>query len=124
MALYRVNLHREVRLKFRDIEADSADSAAMIARSLPIESAEEVGDCEGENFVAKVDIEGKERHQNSQMIAFEPELLRNAAQELLEACLMVVQRWERGDLAAAARACSAAIAQAGCALEGDLGDRL
>lgn len=35
-----------------------------------------------------------------------------AAPELLEACRMVVTRWERGDLAAAARACAAAVAKA------------
>jgi hypothetical protein len=35
-----------------------------------------------------------------------------AAPELLAACRMVVERWERGDLAEAARACSAAITKA------------
>jgi len=34
------------------------------------------------------------------------------ALQLLAACRMVVERWDRGDLAAAARACSAAIAEA------------
>jgi hypothetical protein len=35
-----------------------------------------------------------------------------AAPELLEACRMVVDNWERGDLAAAARACDAAVEMA------------
>jgi hypothetical protein len=38
-----------------------------------------------------------------------------AAPRLLAACRMVVERWERGDLAEAARACSAAIKAAGVA---------
>ena len=38
-----------------------------------------------------------------------------AAPKLLAACRMVVERWERGDLAEAARVCGAAIAQAGAA---------
>jgi hypothetical protein len=35
-----------------------------------------------------------------------------AAPKLLAACRMIVDRWERGDLAEAARACSAAIVEA------------
>ena len=35
-----------------------------------------------------------------------------AAPSLLAACRLVIERWERGDLAEAARACSAAIAEA------------
>jgi len=35
-----------------------------------------------------------------------------AAPKLLAACRMIVDRWERGDLAEAARACSDAIAEA------------
>lgn len=38
--------------------------------------------------------------------------LMTAAPKLLEACRMVVERWERGDLAEAARACRAAMAEA------------
>jgi hypothetical protein len=37
--------------------------------------------------------------------------LREAAPELLRACRMVVDRWERGDLAEAARACQRTIDQ-------------
>jgi hypothetical protein len=39
-------------------------------------------------------------------------VLMTAAPALLAACRMVVDRWERGDLAEAARACGDAIAQA------------
>jgi hypothetical protein len=38
--------------------------------------------------------------------------LASAAPELLEACRLVVARWEQGDLAEAARSCQAAIAEA------------
>jgi hypothetical protein len=45
--------------------------------------------------------------------------LMTAAPALLAACRMVVDRWERGDLAEAARACSAAIAEATAGQDGD-----
>jgi hypothetical protein len=38
--------------------------------------------------------------------------LMKAAPELLEACRAVLERWESGDLAGAARMCQAAIAKA------------
>ena len=38
--------------------------------------------------------------------------LMTAAPKLLAACCMVVERWERGDLAEAARTCGSAIADA------------
>jgi hypothetical protein len=41
-----------------------------------------------------------------------------AAPALLAACRMVVDRWERGDLAEAARACSAAVAEATASKDG------
>jgi hypothetical protein len=41
----------------------------------------------------------------------EPARRRAAAATLLAACQLVVDRWEHGDLAEAARACSAAIAE-------------
>ena len=41
-----------------------------------------------------------------------------AAPKLLAACRMVVDRWERGDLAEAARACGAAVAEAISGQEG------
>lgn len=47
---------------------------------------------------------GTERRANARLIA--------AAPELLEACRAVVERWEHGDLAEAARMCDAAIASA------------
>src|ERR1700729_310440 len=109
MTHYHVQLNRELLLKFRGIEADSAETAASIARGLPTESANEIADCAGENFAAVVAAAGDEQHHRSRTIEFEPERLRKAAPALLEACRMVVKRWERGDLAAAARACSDAV---------------
>jgi hypothetical protein len=46
----------------------------------------------------------------------------DASPQLLAACRLVVERWERGDLAEAARACSAAIAEAEKAAAITLGD--
>ena len=44
--------------------------------------------------------------------------LMTANPKLLAACRMVVDRWERGDLAEAARACSDAIAEATAGQDG------
>jgi hypothetical protein len=59
--------------------------------------------------IAHSDDEGRvvsyeEQHANRQLIA--------AAPDLLAACQMVINRWEQGDLAEAARACADAIAKA------------
>ena len=69
-------------------------------------------DCDGETFYALVDVQGDEQHEQSRFIDYEPERLRLAAPKLLEACRMVIDRWENGDLAEAARACAAAVAEA------------
>jgi hypothetical protein len=112
MTIYNVHIYREMRLLFGNIEAESLEAAASIARLRPTDEADSIDDCDGETFYACVDVQGDEEYEQSRWIDFESERLRMAAPALLTACRMVVDRWERGDLAEAARACSAAIAAA------------
>ena len=110
MTLYNVHLYREMRLLFERIEAETPEAAAAIARDRLTEDADDIEDCDGDTFAALVDVVGDDQYEHSKIIDFGDERLRKAAPELLAACRMVVDRWERGDLAEAARACSAAIA--------------
>jgi hypothetical protein len=112
MTRYHVHLFREMRLDYHDIEAASHEEAAAKARELPSGQADDLDDCDGETFAALVDLAGDEQYQQSRLIDFEAERLRKAAPALLEACRMVFERWERGDLAEAARACRAAVLRA------------
>jgi hypothetical protein len=112
MTIYNVHIYREMKLKFDGIEADAPEAAASIARDKPTDEADSIDDCDGETLAALVDLVGDDEYGQSRFIDFESERLRKAAPALLAACRMVVDRWERGDLAEAARACSAAIAQA------------
>lgn len=112
MTTYNVHIYREMRLVYGGIEADSHERAAAIARDKPTDQADSIDDCEGENLAALVDVAGDEEYEHSRIIDFEPERERRAARGLLDACRMVIDRWERGDLAEAARACGAAIAEA------------
>jgi hypothetical protein len=109
MTIFNVHIYREMRIVFEDIEADSHEAAAAIARDRPTSDAIDDIDCEGESLSALVDVAGDEEYTQSRYIDFEGERQRKAAPKLLAACRMVVERWERGDLAEAARACSAAI---------------
>ena len=112
MTLYTVHLYREMRLLFERIEADTTEAAAAIARDRLTEEADDISDCDGENLAALVDVVGDDQYEQSVTIDFDAERLRKAAPQLLAACQMVVDRWEHGDLAEAARVCAAAIAEA------------
>jgi hypothetical protein len=112
MTTYNVHLYREMRLVFGGIEADSHEAAAEVARAKPTDDADEIADCDGDNIAALVDVQGDEEYGESRLIDFEPARERQAAHKLLNACRMVVDRWERGDLAEAARVCAAAVAEA------------
>jgi hypothetical protein len=118
MTIYNVHIYREMRLLFQDIAADSPEQAAESCSEFPEDAAcGSAVDCDGETFAALVDVQGDYDHSQSVMIDLEPERMRRAAPALLAACRLVVDRWERGDLAEAARACSDAIAAAEGILE-------
>jgi uncharacterized protein YbjT (DUF2867 family) len=108
---YNVHIYREMRLVFGGIKANTPEAAAKIARDKLTSDADEIDDCEGMTLSALVDLVGDRDYEQSGFIDFDEERLRKAAPALLTACRMVVDRWERGDLAEAARACSAAVAQ-------------
>ena len=112
MPKYNVHLYREMRLFFPGVEAATPEEAARIAAGKQADAAASIDDeCDGENLAALIDVVGDDQYQLSVTIDFEPERLRKAAPHLLAACQMVVDRWEAGDLAEAARACAAAVAQ-------------
>jgi hypothetical protein len=112
MTTYNVHIYREMRLVFKGIEADSHEAAAASVRDKQTDDYDGIADCDGDTFYACVDVQGDEDYQQSRWIDFEEERLRKAAPALLAACRLVAQRWERGDLAEAARACSAAVVEA------------
>jgi hypothetical protein len=116
MTKFIVHIYREMKLSYADIEADTPQDAAAIARDKPTADADNVEDCEGQNLAALVDVAGDEDFSQSVTVDFEPERHRKAASALLAACRLVVARWEHGDLAEAARACGEAIAVAEDAL--------
>ena len=112
MTIYNMHIYREMRLVFGGIEADSHEAAAAIARDKPTDQADSIDDCDGETLAALVDVAGDEEYQHIPDHRLRARAGTQGRLELLDACRMVVARWERGDLAEAARACSAAIAEA------------
>jgi hypothetical protein len=113
MTIFNVHTYREMKLRFDGIQAETPEAAAAITRDKFTGDADDIDDCDGETFAALVDVQGDEDYRQSRVIDFEDERLRKAAPKMLAACQMAVDRWERGDLAEAARVCSAAIAEAG-----------
>jgi hypothetical protein len=109
MTIYNVHVYREMRLVFESIEADTPQAAAAIARDKQTSDADEIDDCEGDTFSALVDVQADEDYEQSEVIDFGP---RKVVPGMLAACRMVVDRWEHGDVAEAARACASALAEA------------
>jgi hypothetical protein len=91
MSLYNVHIFREMRLYFPGIEAENPQAAAAIASKRESGEAEDIEDCDGEDFGALVDIVGDEDFANSQLIDFEPKRLTDVAQRLLAALRTVVE---------------------------------
>jgi hypothetical protein len=92
-----------------DVDAESPEQALEIARGqVDDEPAEECNDSYPWDSFRIDDEEGVEQLAWSDA----PALLLDAAGTLLDACRMVIERWERGDLAEAARACQSAIDRA------------
>jgi hypothetical protein len=85
MILYNVYLYREICLTFHRIEADTPEAAAAIASDRTIREADDIDDCDGEDFVALVDVIGDDGFNQSKTIEFAAERLRKAAPALLDA---------------------------------------
>ncbi len=92
-----------------EVDAESPHEALAKARQAvadaPVEECDE-GYYWDEWRVDTPEEDGVLRHLDA------PARLRDAAASLLAACRMVVDRWEQGDLAEAARACRDAVAAA------------
>ena len=84
MKKFNVQIYREMRLVFQDIEAKTPEQAAATCRDFPADEAcGPAGDCDGETFTALVDEQGDLDYSESVMIDFEAERMRKAASELL-----------------------------------------
>jgi len=84
MTTYTVHLHRDIRLTFEGIEANSLEAALRIARDGDIRAAAAVEDS-GEDLSARVETEGGEGPGPSVTIPFEPERQRQVASRLRSA---------------------------------------
>ena len=85
MTIYNVHLTREMRVTFGGIEAESPESAAYIVSRMPTGDADDIADCEGEDFAALVDVAEDEDFGQSETIDFPAERQRKAAGALLAA---------------------------------------
>ena len=85
MTLYHVHIYREMRLYFPGIKAGTPEEAAKIAADRLTQEAELIDDCDGESTAALVDVASDDDYEHSRVIDFEPERLRKAASELLNA---------------------------------------
>jgi hypothetical protein len=83
--IYIVHIYREIKLRFDGVEADTPEAAAAIARDGLTEDADDIDDCDGEDFAALVDVAGDEEFEQSRTIDFEPERQRKASPKLLAA---------------------------------------
>ena len=85
MNLYNVHLYRTVRLLFEGIEADTPKAAAAIARIGLTSNADEIDDGYADDVFAQIDVAGDNPPKHSVTIDFEPERLRKAAPDMLQA---------------------------------------
>ena len=85
MPSYDVHLYREMRLLFEGIEAGSHEEAAALARAGTPQMPTRSTIATAKTFAALVDVVGDEQYEQSRLIDFEAERLRQAAPKLLEA---------------------------------------
>jgi hypothetical protein len=100
MTHYIVHLYREMRLSFADIEADTPEAAAALAREKPTGEADDIEDCNGEESSALVDLAGDEDYRHSVTIDFEGERIRKAAPALLAVlnrCTLLLADYDEQD---------------------------
>lgn len=97
MTLYHVHLYREMRITFEDIEAETPQSAAAIARHMPAGEAVAVEECGGENLAALVGEAGDDAFERAMPIDFSAERLSMATPDLLALSRRVVQAKAAGE---------------------------
>ena len=84
MTIYNVYIHRDIRLTFEGVEAQTPEFALRIARDGLTSDADDI-DESGEDLSASVEVDGDEDHGRSVTIDFEAERLRKTAPALLDA---------------------------------------
>jgi hypothetical protein len=100
-------------IAYYEVEAENARAAAENWSDGDFyDRDDEALDTEGPTIVRERQPDGTWRRVPSSEWEDEPPSVAAVAPQLLAACRMVVERWEHGDLVEAARACSAAIAEA------------
>jgi hypothetical protein len=90
MPHYNVHIHREVRLTYESIEADTAHAATAIALDRSVGAADDIDDCDGEAFAALVDVAGDDQYEKTVTIDFEAERMRKAAPRLIDVMLKLL----------------------------------
>jgi hypothetical protein len=88
MTQYIVHIYREMRLTFADIEANTPEAAAALARDKTTDQSDNIEDCNGDDLSALVDVAGDEDYSQSVTVDFEGERHRKAAAKLLVALQM------------------------------------
>jgi hypothetical protein len=83
MPLYNVYLYREVRLCFYDIEADTAEAAAVLVRDKYTDDADDIEGCTGQEFSAEIVAAGDPADNHTVTLRFEPDELPNIPWHLL-----------------------------------------
>jgi hypothetical protein len=94
---------------YAECEVEAETPEAALAKAREAIHGEPAEDCGGEYCWDEWRVETDDEEVLSHLD--EPARLGLAAPALLAACQMVVDRWEKGDLAEAVRACAAAIAE-------------
>jgi hypothetical protein len=94
-----------------EVEAETPEQAIALTRRQPEKLLDAAEECNGEYPWDEFAALAEDGRELLRVLATEARV-REAAPVLLAACRMVVDRWERGDLAEAARACAAAVEKA------------
>src|SRR5271157_4188436 len=89
MTIYNVYIHRDIRLTFEGVEAQTPEFALRIARDGLTSDADDI-DESGEDLSASVEVDGDEDHGRSLTIDFEAERQRKTAPKLLAALIDLV----------------------------------
>jgi hypothetical protein len=114
MKTYDVYFRSDLQWGMREFVADSPAQALELARRFAAENPESLDLDFYEACDSEInEIEVCDHRHNSVAVWFDEDMrLRLAARDLLDAGQLVIDRWERGDLAEAVRELDAAIAKA------------
>jgi hypothetical protein len=75
MTIFHVHLYREMRLYYPNIDAETHEAAADIAKDQPTDQAASIEDCDGSNTGALVDLDGDSEYLHSRLIDFDSVLM-------------------------------------------------